>query len=107
MKKILLGLLVIVSVIFLTGCNQKEKETKNPLVGSWSHGSYTYTFNEDGTGKYSYDSRFMEFTYEDKGNEVEILYHGNTNSNTFEYKIEGKKLIIKDSFDNDVEYIKK
>ena len=106
MKKVLLVLLVIVSVFFLVGC--EKKESKPTLVGSWEHKSgYTYTFNEDGTGKYSYDSRFMEFTYKDKGNEVEILYTGNTNSSTFEYKIEGKKLIIKDSFGTDVEYIKK
>ena len=49
----------------------------------------------------------MEFTYKDKGEEVEILYKGNTMANTFKYRIEGKKLIIKDSFDNDVEYTKK
>lgn len=105
MKKVLLGLLVIVSVFFLVGC---EKKNSKPLVGSWKHTSgYTYTFNEDGTGDYSYGNTKMEFTYEDKGEEVEILYKGNTMANTFKYRIEGKKLIIKDSFDNDVEYTKK
>ena len=106
MKKVLLGLLVIVSVFFLVGC--EKKESKPSLVGSWKHTSgYTYTFKEDGTGDYSYGSTKMEFTYKDKGEEVEILYKGNTMANTFKYRIEGKKLIIKDSFDNDVEYTKK
>ena len=46
MKKVLLGLLVIVSVFFLVGC--EKKESKPTLVGSWEHKSgYTYTFNED------------------------------------------------------------
>ena len=49
----------------------------------------------------------MEFTYEDNGEQVEILYTGNTVAGKYKYRIEGKKLIIKDSFDNDVEYTKK
>lgn len=106
MKKALLGLLVIVSVFFLVGC--EKKEAKPSLVGSWQHKSgYTYTFKEDGTGNYAFSNTKMEFTYKDKGEEVEILYKGNTMANTFKYRIEGKKLIIKDSFDNDVEYTKK
>lgn len=105
MKKILLGLLVIVSVFFLVGCDKKDSKS---IVGSWEHKSgYTYTFKDDGTGNYSYGNTKMEFTYKDSGEEVEILYKGNTVANTFKYKIEGKKLIIKDSFDNDVEYTKK
>lgn len=111
MKKVLLGLLVIVSAIFLVGCNKDTNTTTKvktaPIVGSWTHGSYTYTFNSDGTGDYSYGDTKMEFTYEDNGEQVEILYTGNTVAGKYKYRIEGKKLIIKDSFDNDVEYTKK
>ena len=49
----------------------------------------------------------MNFTYEDKETEISILYNGNTTASTLEYKIEGKKLTIKDSFGSDVVYIKK
>lgn len=111
MKKVLLGLLVVVSIIFLAGCgkdtNTTTKTKTAPIVGSWEHGSYVYTFNSDGTGNYAYGDTKMEFTYEDTGSEVEILYTGNTVAGKYSYKIEGKKLIIKDSFDNDVEYTKK
>ena len=112
MKKVLLGLLVIISVVLLTGCGKttKKTETKDntpPIIGSWAHGNYVYTFNSDKTGDYSYGETKMEFTYEDNGDELEILYTGNTVAGKFAYKIKGKKLIIKDSFGNDVEYIKK
>ena len=49
----------------------------------------------------------MEFTYKDDGKKVSILYKGNTSPLELEYKIEGKKLIIKDSFGSDVEYERK
>ena len=49
----------------------------------------------------------MKFTYEDDGKKVSILYNGNTVASDFEYRIEGDKLIIKDSFGKDVEYKRK
>ena len=94
---------VIVSLFTLTGCGKKEKT----LVGSWVHSSYVYTFNSDKTGTYDALGTKMEFTYEDDGSKVSILYKGNTNASTYEYKIEDNKLIIKDSFGNDVEYTRK
>jgi hypothetical protein len=49
----------------------------------------------------------MNFTYDDDGSKVKILYKGNTIPGTYEYRIDGKKLIIKDSFGSDVVYQKK
>ena len=49
----------------------------------------------------------MKFTYEDDGKKVKILYNGNTIPGTYEYRIDGNKLIIKDSFGNDLEYTRK
>ena len=103
MKKIILGLLVIVGILTLTGCNKN----KNSIVGSWKHGEYTYTFKEDKTGNYAVGNNKMEFTYEDDGKKVSILYKGNTTASSYEYNIDGNKLIIKDSFGQDVEYTKK
>ena len=48
-----------------------------------------YTFNSDDTGYYAVGDTKMEFTYEDNGNAVKILYTGNTMASTYEYKIEG------------------
>ena len=105
-KTLLVVFVVVISVFAFTGCKDKKASRKS-IIGSWADGSYTYTFNEDGTGNYAYDGTKMEFTYEDNGKEVTILYNGNTISTTYAYRIEGKKFIIKDSFGNDIEYIKK
>ena len=105
MKKLLKGLLVVCAFVFVlvgvTGCGDEG------LVGSWKHGSFVYTFNKDKTGNYSFGNNKMKFKYEDNGKKVKITYDGNTTGSTYEYKIDGKKLIIKDSFGKDVEYTRK
>ena len=111
MKKTILSLgviaILVAALFVLAGCGEKKDETKG-IIGSWQHKlGYTYTFNEDKTGTYSIDGRFSEFTYEDKGDRVSILYYGNTNASEYKYRIEGNKLIIKDSLGSDVEYTKK
>ena len=98
--------------VALAGCGKKDnKSDEASIIGTWeySRGSstYAYNFKEDKTGSYSVYGTEMPFTYEDDGQKVTILYDGNTVSSTFEYKIEENKLIIKDSFGDDVEYIKK
>ncbi len=79
------------------------------IVGSWEYvnGGYIYTFNADGTGSYSAGSTVMNFTYEDDGKAVKILYTGNTTPNEFTYTISGNTLSIEDSFGDKVEYKKK
>jgi len=107
-KKILFGFIALITVITLAGCGSKNKD--KGLVGSWEYkdaSGYVYTFNEDKTGSYTAFGTEMKFTYEDKGTEVSILYDGNTMESTFEYKIEGNQLTIKDSFGNDVIYVRK
>jgi len=79
------------------------------IIGSWEYtnGGYVYTFNSDGTGSYSAGSTVMEFTYEDDGSNVKILYTGNTSPNEFAYTVSGNTLSIEDSFGEKVEYTKK
>lgn len=112
MKKVILSILLavvmLVSIFTLAGCGKdSNKSNKAPIIGSWEHSGYVYTFNEDKTGKYEAFGRFMEFTYEDDGDQVRILYYGNTVPGTYEYRIDGDKLIIKDSFGDDVIYKRK
>lgn len=106
-KKILLAMIAIVALVTLVGCGSKEDS--NSIIGTWKHEStdYTYKFNKDKTGSYSYGNQEMKFTYEDSGTDVSILYDGNTMASTYDYKIDGKKLIIKDSLGSDVIYIRK
>ena len=107
MKKTLLTLgivlVLVLSVFILTGCEKKAEG----LVGKWAYSSFVYTFNEDKTGTYDAAGTLMKFTYEDKGTSVSILYEGNTAPLELNYRIEGNKLIVTDSFGSDVEYIRK
>lgn len=120
MKKFLrvIAVVMAMSLLVLTfgacgssgGSDTSSKaEEKTGIIGSWEYetGGYTYTFNDDGTGSYAVGENKMEFTYKDNGKAVEILYTGNTDASTYEYKIDGDMLTIKDSLGNDVKYKKK
>ena len=102
-KRVALVFVIMIAITFLAGCG-KDKIT---IVGSWEHDSYVYTFKDDNTGSYVALGTKYEFTYEDSGTSISMLYTGNTAPLVLEYKIEGNKLIIKDSFGSDVEYTRK
>ena len=99
----------MLNTLMLSGCGKSEdsKNQSNTIIGSWEHSGYVYTLNEDKTGSYTAYGSEMKFTYEDDGKQVKILYNGNTIPGTYEYRIDGNKLIIKDSFGSDIEYIRK
>ena len=107
MKKIALTIALILIfatfVFVLTGCNEKTEG----VVGKWAYTSYVYTFNSDKTGTYDASGTLMQFTYEDDGEKLSILYTGSTSPLVLKYRIDGNKLIITDSFGSDVEYTKK
>ncbi|MBO4432612.1 MAG: hypothetical protein J5852_03670 [Clostridia bacterium] len=86
-----------------------NKAQAGAIIGSWEYknGGYTYTFNSNGTGSYEAGSTVMEFTYEDDGSTVKILYKGNTMPNEFAYTINGNTLSIEDSFGEKIDYEKK
>ena len=48
----------------------------------------------------------LDCTYEIKGKELIILYKGNKESNTYEYKFKGNTLIIKDNTGKDNKFSK-
>ena len=108
MKKGLILLLVIVAfsaMLLLTACGDSSNtpaETSNSIVGSWTYpnSTMTYVFNEDGTG--SYYGR--DFTYTTSGDQLSILYNGDTVSFDTTYTIENNKLNVRDSFGSDTIY---
>lgn len=102
--KLIMAVVLLGGIFMTSGCGRKDTNT---IVGSWDHSGFVYTFNKDKTGSYDALGNKMSFTYEDDGKKVSILYTGNTAASSYEYKIEGKKLIIKDSFGQDVEYTRK
>lgn len=104
MKKSIFTLAIICTLFLVTACG-----SSNPLVGTWKYetsSNYIYTFNDDKTCSYEAYGNKRECTYEDDGTKVTILYNGDTASSTYEYTIEGNTLTIKDSFGNDVKYVK-
>lgn len=110
MKKNLLFIVAFCAIItlFLTGCGKKG------LIGDWAYfnGSSTnssmyYTFKDEKSGSYNFGGGSRNFTYEDDGKTLTILYDGDTLSSTFEYKLDGDTLTIKDSFGSDVIYKRK
>ncbi len=104
---IVISLILIATAFILTGCGEKQEESKGGVTGQWAYTSYVYTFNADKTGTYDVSGKEMKFTYEDDGEKLSILYEGNTSPTVLKYRIDGDKLIITDSFGSDVEYTKK
>ena len=102
-KTFLITIVFICGVFLITGCGKNS----NPLEGKWAHGSFVYTFNDDKTCVYDSAGTKMECTYEIDGENLSILYKGNTEPFKTSFKVEGKKLTIKDSLGSDVEYEKK
>ena len=100
MKKI--TALLIIFLVVITGCEKKEK-----IVGRWAHESNVYTFNEDKTCIYEVSGVRKQCTYEVDGEELSLLFKGNTVSDKMTFEIKGKKIIIKDSNGNQTEYVKK
>ena len=125
MKKILICLLVI-AILGAGGfvgykiykdkkddsCSDKDcsesSKNDNSIIGSWKNDElgydFIYTFNEDGTGEYDAAGTIMEFTYEIDGNNISILYKGNTVSFDTTFKIKGDELNVVDSLNNDTIY---
>ena len=101
MKKMFIAAFLFASVLLLTGCGKKG------IVGKWAYGSYVYTFNEDKTCTYDAAGALMECTYEVDGENLSILYKGNTVPFKTTFKIEGNKLHVMDSFGNDTVYTRK
>ena len=106
MKKtiVIVGIVLVLALaaVILTGCGTKG------IVGKWAYSSsFVYTFNADKTGNYDALGTIKEFTYEDDGTTLSILFEGNTEPMELQYRIDGDKLIITDSFGEEIEYVKK
>jgi len=118
-----LMLCLLLCTAFMVACSKDDSKTDsnggtdateaiaaNSIVGSWECKDYAgavYNFNSDGTGTYEFGGGAMNFTYEDSGESVSILYEGNTIASEYSYTIDGDTLNISDSTGETVVYIKK
>lgn len=94
---------LISGLFIITGCEKKEEG----ITGTWKRSGFVYKFNKDKTGSYDALGNKMNFTYEDKGNKVILHYKSTNKKGVYNYRIKKNKLIIQDSFKNEVEYIRK
>ena len=87
----------------------KADATDTGLVGSWEYesGSFTYTFNSDGSGVYDVAGTQMKFTYTAENSVLSITYEGSTAPMQLEYVLSGDTLNVKDSGGNDTIYHRK
>ena len=103
MKRYYLIIVVFLVLFLTTGCEKS-------IVGKWkstdTENQYYYIFNSDKTCSYEMDVARLDCTYEVDGEKLIILYKGNENTNTFEYRFDGKTLIIKDDTGKDNKFIK-
>ena len=103
MKKIIIGLLVIVSCLFLSGCYSSYNYSgeSGSIVGSWIKNNRVYNFNSDGTCSYYEGERFSDCTYVDNGSTVSITWYGLNNTTERSYRVVGNKLYITDFYGNE------
>lgn len=96
MKKYLFSLMLILCVVTLVGCGNKNK-----LVGTWEGKTEdgmktTFEFKKD--GKVNYDNEYgfkSSGTYTTKDNKVTIKLESWDKEKVYEYKVENKKLSLK------------
>ena len=94
---------VFFALFFLLGWN------KNSLVGRWHQDSsaWGYNFTSNTEGEYGTDSSMpSKFTYSEDGKSITIKYENDDKETTYEYRIEGDKLILTDRFGVKRTYIK-
>ena len=103
-KYIILGIVFSLLTIIITKCSQKN------IIGKWkavdTNTEYYYIFNNDKTCSYEMNVARLNCTYKKDGKKLTIQYNGNSKANTYEYRIEGKTLIIKDDKGTDNKFIK-
>lgn len=103
MKKYLFGLTILIFTFLLTGC-------KKSIVGKWkaidTKNEYYYIFNKNNTCSYEMNVARLDCTYEISEETISILYKGSNKKKTFQYKLEGKNLIIKDESGKDNKFVK-
>ena len=87
----------------------KADTSDNSLEGSWEYesGSFTYTFNSDGSGVYDVAGTQMKFTYTAENSVLAITYEGSDAPMELEYELNGDILNVKDSAGNDTIYHRK
>lgn len=89
-----------------------QEKADQGIVGNWYYDDNTfYTFNEDGTGSYTFaGTPFGNFTYTKGESQLSLTYEGSTDPMVFNYKLDGKTLTIlsgESNLGSDTDYTRK
>ena len=112
-KNLSLVFIAMFTVIILVGCSNSKIDSK--VIGTWNYDTdglnSTYVFNKDATGeqtiKVGENSSKNKFTYETKEGKILITFENDSDVFEYKYRFEGKNLVLKDSFDEELIYKKK
>ncbi len=103
MKKYFLGLFLLLSSLLITGCGKN-------IIGKWraidASNEYYYIFNKDKTCSYEMFAARLDCTYEANDGKLTIKFKGNEKPNKYQYRFDGKNLIIKDNTGKDNKFVK-
>ena len=112
-KALIIGLIVILvlgGALALTILLKSQANKETSIIGSWKNNElnidFIYTFNADGTGNYNAAGTIMEFTYTTEGDDISILYKGDTIPFETKYSINDDTLNVIDSLGQDTLYKK-
>jgi len=83
MKKqlMIVGIIVILLIVGLSGCTNKETETKYSIVGTWTERENTTNqmiFNKDGTYTFITENGIGEGTYTINSTEITVITNFNS-----------------------------
>ena len=106
-KNILIALILISTILILTGCKNNNIDSK--LIGTWECDyeglNSKYVFNEDKTGSQTLtveeNSSTNKYTYETKENKILITYENDTDVFELGYRFDNNDLGLKDTFDEE------
>ena len=86
--------LALVLGVLLTACTV-EPENSSPLVGKWSRTSggttYTYLFNNNGSGSYAQGANVSNFTWSVTDNVLKLTF-GNSPTESYIWSVDGNTL---------------
>ncbi|MBR0464336.1 MAG: hypothetical protein IJJ23_08155 [Clostridia bacterium] len=81
---------------------EELNEYEQAILGTWSDGAHTFTFNADRTGSYDAGTgEALPFTFAATEEEISILYDGNDTPSGRAYALEGDALTIANRFGTD------
>lgn len=99
-KTLILMAILVLTILALAGCGKSVEKT---IVGEWTKGSSTFTYNKDGTAVMN----GTDAKYKIEGDKLYIEYPNISKTYEFTISIEDNKMTLTGKDGKKSEYIKK